>query len=369
VQILRRAHVIPKLEKCIVLAAGGTGGHVFPAQALAAELSAHGYNVYVFSDGRGQQFKDSSVSTLHIPSAQCRGSWGGKVKGGVKLITGIGVSLYHLRRLKPCAVVGFGGYAAFPTMMAAALLRLPTIVHQADAYFGRTNRYLSPYMTRIATSFPHVDNIPFSCQNKVSLTGLPVRPEIKPEPYVPSEEKDPFHILITGGSQGARVFGDIIPQAIRLLEPALQRRLSITQQCRPEFLESTRALYEQTKAHVELSPFLENMGEQYKRAQLIISRAGASSVVEAALVGRPALFVPYPFAMDDHQFYNAQQVINVEGGWAMREKDFTVNTLSILLSELMTSPWKLSQAAVNIQSIAIPDASSRFAHLVNLIAS
>jgi UDP-N-acetylglucosamine--N-acetylmuramyl-(pentapeptide) pyrophosphoryl-undecaprenol N-acetylglucosamine transferase len=358
-----------KLEKRVVLAAGGTGGHVFPAQALAYELASQGYNVFVFSDGRGQQFKNSSSATIHIPAAQFQGSLGKKLKGGVKLITGIGVALYHLRRLKPHAVVGFGGYASFPTMMAAALLRLPTIVHQADAYFGRTNRYLAPYMTRVATSFPHVENIPLSCQNKVSLTGLPVRPEMKRVSYTSSEEKDPFHILITGGSQGARIFGEVVPQAIRLLEPALQKRLHIVQQCRPEFLERTRTLYEETKAHVELSPFLENMGEQYKHAQLIISRAGASSVVEAAIVGRPALFVPYPFAMDDHQFYNAQQVINVEGGWVMREKDFTFKALSILLSELMTSPWKLSQAAVNIQNIAIPDASSRFSHLVNLIAS
>jgi len=358
-----------KRGKCVVLAAGGTGGHVFPAQALATELVSQGYSVFVFSDGRGQQFKGSSLSTLHIPAAQFRGSIGRKLKGGFELITGIGAALFHLKRLKPDVVVGFGGYASFPTMIAAGLLRLPTIVHQADAYFGRTNRYLAPYMTCIATSFPHVDNIPQSCQNKVSLSGLPVRPEIKRAAYTSSEERDPFHILITGGSQGAKIFGEIIPQAIHLLEPTLQMRLCITQQCRPEFLESTRALYKKTKAHVELSPFLENMGEQYKRAQLIISRAGASSVVEAALVGRPALFVPYPFAMDDHQFYNAQQVMNVEGGWVMRENEFTLKALSILLSELMTSPWKLSQAAVNIQTIAIPDASSKFARLVNLIAS
>ncbi len=358
-----------KLERCVVLAAGGTGGHVFPAQALAAELVSKGYAVFIFSDGRGQQFKNSSSATIHIPAAQFQGSIGGKLKGGVKLVAGVGTALYHLRRLKPDAVVGFGGYASFPTMMAAALLRLPTIIHQADAYFGRTNRYLAPYMTRIATSFPHVENIPPSCQNKVSLTGLPVRPEIKCVPYVPSEKKDPFYILITGGSQGAKIFGEIIPQAVQLLEPTLQRRLCITQQCRPEFLERTRILYGKTEAHVELSPFLEDMGERYRRAQLIISRAGACSVVEAAVVGRPALFVPYPFAMDDHQFYNAQQVTNGDGGWLMREKEFTFKELSILLSELMTSPWKLSQAAVNIQNIAIPDAASRFSHLVDLIAS
>jgi len=356
-----------ELTKRIVLATGGTGGHVFPAQALASELSSQGYKVFIFSDGRGHQFNNSSFVIFRIPASQFQGSIGKRFKGGIKLISGIGIALAHLRRLKPHAVVGFGGYASFPTMMAASLLRLPTIVHQADAYFGRTNRLLAPFVTRIATSFPHVENIPIAYQNKVSFTGLPIRPDIKPEPYLPSEEKAPFHLLVTGGSQGAQVFGEIIPQAVHLLDSALQKRLHISQQCRPESLEMTQALYDQTKAHVELSPFLDQIGKRYKKANFVISRAGASSVVEVALVGRPALFVPYPYAMDDHQFYNAQQAVNVSGGWMMREKEFTSKGLATLLSELMTSPWKLTQATVNIQTIAIPDASLRLAHLIKLI--
>jgi len=357
-----------ELEKRIVLAAGGTGGHVFPAHALARELSLQGYQVFIFSDGRGHQFNDSSFHKVEIPACQLQGSLGQKLKGGLKLMRGVGVALYHLRRLKPHAVVGFGGYASFPTMMAAATLRIPTIIHQADAYFGRVNRLLAPFVTRIATSFPQVKNIPSSCLNKVSFTGLPIRSEIKPEPYVISEENAPFTLLVTGGSQGAKIFGEVIPQAVSLLEPSLQKRLHIIQQCRTEFLDRTQALYKQTKAHVELSSFLDQMGEQYKKAHFIISRAGASSVVETALVGRPALFVPYPYAKDDHQSFNAQQVINVEGGWMMQEKEFTSKALAILLSELITSPWKLKQSAVNIQAIAIPDASLRLAHLVKLIA-
>lgn len=357
-----------ELVKRIVLATGGTGGHVFPAQVLGRELIAQGYEVVIFSDGRGNQFNDVSFLRVKIPAAHLKGSMGQKLKGGIKLIGGMGAALYHLRRLKPHAVIGFGGYASFPTMMAAAMLRFPTIIHQADAYFGRANRFLAPFVTRIATSFPHVENIPPSCQNKVSFTGLPVRPDIKPAPYVPSEKNEPFHLLVTGGSQGAKVFGEVISQAVSLLDPSLQKRLHISQQCRPEFLEMTQTLYEQTNAKVELASFLDRMGERYKKAHLVISRAGASSVVEVALVGRPALFIPYPYAMDDHQFYNAQQVVDVKGGWVMREKEFTSNALSIYLSELMTSPWKLIQAAANIQAIAVPDASLRLAHLVKLIA-
>lgn len=355
-----------ELKKRVVLATGGTGGHVFPAQALAQELRAQGKTVFIFTDGRGSQFKDASFVTVKIPADQLQGALSKKIKGGLTLLTGVGAALYHLRRVKPHVVVGFGGYASFPTLLAASLLRLPTIVHQADAYFGRTNRLLAPFVTRIATSFPHVENIPSACQKKVSFTGLPVRPDIQPAPYVSSEEKKPFHLLVTGGSQGARVFGEIIPEAVRLLDPLLQKRLYISQQCRPEFLTVAQALYAQTNAHVELSSFLDQMGVRYKRANLVISRAGASSVVEAALVGRPAIFVPYPYAMDDHQFYNAQEAQKVEGGWLMREKEFTSNKLAILLSDLITSPWKLAQAAVNIRAIAIPDASLRLAHLVNL---
>ncbi len=354
------------LEKRIVLAAGGTGGHVFPAQALAQELINQGMTVFIFTDGRGSQFKGASVSTVTIPADQLQGSLGQKLKGGMKLMGGLAVALYHLRRVKPHAVVGFGGYASFPTLMAAVLLRIPTIVHQADAYFGRTNRLIASFVTRIATSFPYVENIPAASQKKVSFTGLPVRPDIQPAPYVTSEEGAPFHLLVTGGSQGARVFGEVIPEAVRLLPPSLQARLYITQQCRPESLAATQALYTKTQARVELSPFLDRMGERYKAANLVVSRAGASSVVEAALVGRPAIFVPYLHAMDDHQFYNAQEAQKVDGGWVMREKDFTHNALSILLTDLITSPWKLNQAAVNIRAIAIPDASLRLAHLVRM---
>ncbi len=358
-----------KFQNRIILATGGSGGHVFPSYALAKELSRQGYEVYLFSDSRGHQFSDSSFLRVKIPSAHLQGSIGKKLKGGMYLISGIGAALYHLRRLKPQAVVGFGGYASFPTMVAATMLRLPTIIHGADAYFGRTNRRLAPFVTGIATSFPHTENIPLAYKDKVNFTGLPVRPDIEPHPYMASTENGAFHLLVTGGSQGARVFSEILPQAVSLLDPSLQKRLRISQQCREESIRETQALYDKTKSHVELSPFLDRMGERYKKAHFIISRAGASSVIEAALVGRPALFIPYPYAMDDHQFYNAQQAVIVEGGWMMREKEFTSKALATFLSKLITSPWKLMQAAVNIHRLVVPDATLRLAHLVKVIAS
>lgn len=356
-------------EKRIILATGGTGGHVFPAQALAHQLSSQGYKVFIFSDGRGHQFKDSSLPMIKIPSSRLHGSIGKKLYGGFKLMTGMGASLYHLRRIRPHCVVGFGGYASFPTMVAAATLRFPTIIHQADAFFGRTNRLLAPFMTRIATSFPQVENIPAAYKEKVSFTGLPVRSDIQSAPYVPSIENDLFHLLVTGGSQGAKIFGEIIPEAIHLLDPGIQKRLYITQQCRVESLELTKALYERTQARVELAPFFDHIGEQYKKAHLVVSRAGASSVVEAALVGRPVLFIPYPYAMDNHQFYNAQQVVKVEGGWLIQEKELTSHALATFLLELITSHWQLMQAAANIKTIVVPDASHRLTSLVKLIAN
>jgi UDP-N-acetylglucosamine--N-acetylmuramyl-(pentapeptide) pyrophosphoryl-undecaprenol N-acetylglucosamine transferase len=357
------------LNKPIVLATGGTGGHVFPAQALAHELVSQGHKVFIFSDGRGHQFKDLAIHTVTITASQLQGSLSKKLIGGVKLVKGVGSALYHLRQIKPHCVVGFGGYASFPTIMASAMIRLPIIVHQADAYFGRTNRIFAPFVTRIATSFPHVENIPLSCKDKISFTGLPVRSDIQPASYEPSIDTAPFHLLVTGGSQGARIFGEIIPRAVSLLDPSLQKRLYITQQCRPESLQLTQALYDQTQAHVTLTPFLSQMGEQYKKAHFIIARAGASSVAEIALVGRPALFIPYPYAMDNHQLYNAQQVVNVEGGWLMEEKELTSQRLASFLLELMTSHWKLMQAAANIQMIAIPDAPIRLVNLVKMTAN
>lgn len=354
-------------EKRIVLAAGGTGGHVFPAQSLAHELIAQGHKVIIFTDGRGHQFQDPSILMINIPAGQLHGSLKKKLKGGFQLTHGVASALYQLRRLRPHGVVGFGGYASFPTIIAAGILRLPTIVHQADAYFGRTNRVLAPFVTRIATSFPHVENIPTSCQNKVIFTGLPVRPDIQPAPYIPSEGDAPFHLLVTGGSQGAKSFGEVIPAAIQLLPPEIQKRLRITQQCRAESLEQTRELYAQTEAQVELMPFLDQMGMRYKQAHFIISRSGASSVVEAALVGRPALFIPYPYAMDNHQYYNAQQAVNVGGGWLTEENGFNCNTLTPFLLNLITSHWKLIEAAANIRAIAIPDASKRLANLTTVI--
>jgi len=356
-----------KLKKRIVLAAGGTGGHMFPAQSLAHQLSKEGHSVFIFCDDRGHHFKDPAFSMIKTPAGQLHGSMGKKLRGSFKLIYGTGTALYHLRSIKPHGVIGFGGYASFPTMLAATVLRIPTIIHQADAYFGRVNRFLAPLVTKIATSFPHVDNIPPSCKKKMSFTGLPIRPEIQPAPYIPSMGDDPFYLLVTGGSQGARIFGEIIPQAVRLLEPALQKRLYITQQCRAESLETTQSLYRQTQATVELTPFIDQMGEQYKKAHFVISRSGASSVVETSLVGRPALFIPYPYAMDNHQFFNAKQAVSVEGGWLMQEKELTSHALAAFLLELMTSHWKLVQAAANIKTIVIPDASKRLANLVKLL--
>lgn len=374
-----------ELKRRVVLSSGGTGGHVFPSQALAKELTSQGIDVFLFTDERGKRHAEKQIrddsrrddrgrvavtpEIIKIPAGHLRGGIKEKLKGAFKLVKGVGTALYHLRRLRPDVVVGFGGYASFPTVLAATLLRLPIIIHQADAYFGRTNRLLSPFVTCIATSFSDVENIPRACQKKVSFTGLPIRDEIQASPYISSEADAPFYLLVTGGSQGARIFGDILPQAVNLLKPSLQRRLYISQQCREESLKTTASLYAKTQAHVELSPFLDQMGERYKKAHLVISRAGASSVVEAALAGRPAIFVPYPYAMDDHQFYNAQQAMRRGGGWIMREKDFTFNTLSNFLSDVLTSPWKLKDASVNIRGISIPDAPSRLAHLVNQLIS
>lgn len=358
-----------KSENRVVLATGGTGGHIFPAQALAHELEAQNYKVIIFTDNRGEAFSRTKLPLVKIRSSSLSGGLLAKVAGCFSILMGYVMALYYLSRIKPKVVVGFGGYASFPTMLAAATLRYPTMIHQADAFFGRTNRFLARWITKICTSFPYVENVPRILQKKVVLTGLPIRSGIQTQSYPISKNDEPFHLLVTGGSQGARVFSEIVPRAIQKLPQELQRRLCITQQCRQEFLEKTKQLYQKTKAKVQLTPFIKNMGEEYQMANLIISRSGASSVTEASIVGRPALFVPYPFAMDDHQFYNAQQVVNAKGGWLIRERDFTSAKLAEMLDDLMRNSQKLEEAAANIRSVASQDATLRLAHVVRLIAA
>lgn len=350
--------------KTVVLAAGGTGGHVFPASSLGEQLLERGYNVLVFTDERGAKYNwPSGVEVSVVTAVNLSGGGVQKLTGIVKLIFAAIKTYGMLKNIKPSIVVGFGGFPSLCTMLGAIPLNCKLIVHQADAALGRANKVLLPFVSAVATSFAETHKVGRKYKGKLVRTGLPIRSDIKYAPYKLSS--DHFRILITGGSQGAKFFGDVIPDALALLPESIRHKLVITHQCRPESRELVEAKYAGLHcAGVELEAFFDNMPQRYADADLIVSRSGASSVLESAAVGRPAIFVPYPFATGDHQAYNATEANNTGGAWWFRQDELTPQILADLLQDFMKSPWKLEEAAVKIRSMLVDNAAGNLANLV-----
>lgn len=355
----------------IIIAGGGTGGHMFPATAVARKLAHAGVDVTFATDSRGASYHqgEKPYHVAILPSDHFVGGLSKKVRALFKNLRGVLKAFKLVHTTKPDVVVGFGGYASFPMLLAAILLRVPTVVFQADACFGRTNRFLAPYVTRIATAYENVKYIKPEWQEKVVLVGVPVRDEVVAlynQPYPEFEDGKPLHILVIGGSQGASVFGQVLPDAIKYLPVEQQRRIIISQQCRSENIKEVRAAYRNSGASVELSHFFDDMGLRYREAQLVIARSGASSVGEIACAGRPAVFVPYPHAMDDHQTTNAMVAFEAGGAWVIPQNLFLPEKVADLLQDFFENPWKLNDAAVNMHKLARPDGVD---HLIRLLKS
>lgn len=353
----------------VVIAAGGTGGHIFPAQALAEELARRGRTVVLMTDDRGQSYAQAfpQARIVTVPSATFAGrGLVGKGFAVLRLARGALVAWLALGRVKPAVVVGFGGYPALPTLFAAIRRGLPSVIHEQNAVLGRVNRWLAPGVTRIASSFPALSHVDALIRGRVAMTGNPVRPAVAGavQPYVRPGADGLFTLLVFGGSQGARVFSTLLPEAIGLLAPALRQRLKIVQQCRPEDLDATRKRYAEMGLEPTLSSFFTGMGELMAQAHLIVCRAGASTVTEACVSGRPAILIPYPFAMDDHQTANARQVEAEGGAWTLPEKGLTPQILAARLTELMENPVLLETAAAKALSLGRGDAARRLADLV-----
>lgn len=350
----------------VVLAAGGTGGHVFPAQALAAEMQRRGHAVAVVTDSRGAAF-EGGVHTYRIRAASPTGSPAGLALAARDLGLGSVQAVRLLRRLRPAAVVGFGGYASVPTLLAAYWLRLPSLLHEQNAVLGRANRLLAPRVDRIAVCFTDVEAVRPADVPKLVRIGNPLRPAIAAVAgarYQAPDTRGQLALLVLGGSQGARVFSDVVPEAVAALPPALRARLRIAQQCRPEDLASVRTRYAELGVEAELSSFFEDVPQRLVAAQLVIARAGASTVAELTAVGRPAILVPYPFAMDDHQTANARAVDAADGAWLMPQTAFTAAALAARLESLLTLPAALERAATAAARLGLPDAAARLADLV-----
>ncbi|WGR95847.1 undecaprenyldiphospho-muramoylpentapeptide beta-N-acetylglucosaminyltransferase [Bradyrhizobium sp. ISRA443] len=358
----------------ILLAAGGTGGHLFPAEALAVELLRRGLRVRLATDGRalryGGLFARDSIDL--VPSATVRGRNPiSLARTAFTLGYGTLVATRVVRRLKPAAVVGFGGYPTLPPLMAARLLGVPGIIHDANAVLGRANRFLSSRVSAIATSLPGVLDRDPALAGKATTVGTPMRPAILAAAavnYASPEASGPLRLLVVGGSQGARVMSDIVPSAIEKLDPALWRRLIVTQQVREEDMTRVRAVYDRLKINAELAPFFSDLPARLASSQLVISRAGAGTIAELAAIGRPAILVPLPGAIDQDQFANAGVLAQAGGAIRIAQPDFTPERLAAEMSAFAGDPTKLTAMAQAARGAGRLDAAERLADLVTKVA-
>ena len=354
----------------VLLCAGGTGGHLFPAESLAVALAARGYAVELASDERAIRYNgEFPARAVHtIPSATPRG--GSLLAKGLAALTlayGTLSALVLLARLKPLCVVGFGGYPTVPPLLAASLLRIPCLLHDQNAVLGKANRFLAGRVDAIGCGFPTLGGLPKSLLGKVTCTGNPVRPaviEASRTPY-PGFEDGRFRLLVTGGSQGARVMSDVVPPAIELLEPALRAKLLVVQQARGEDEARVRAAYERLGVAAEVAPFFRDLPARLAGAHLVIARSGASTVSELAVVGRPSILVPFPFALDQDQAANAAHLAATGAVQVVVQTNFTPDWLAGALRQAMADTADLTRRAEAAKSAGVPDAADRLADLVS----
>ncbi|WP_455480373.1 undecaprenyldiphospho-muramoylpentapeptide beta-N-acetylglucosaminyltransferase [Bartonella sp. B12(2025)] len=356
-------------KKIIVLVAGGTGGHLFPAEAVAVELRRRGYDVHLITDERAKRFVrcfdkehihllSSATFTRRNPFALIKTFWA--------LLKGMGQSLALFYKLRPVLVGGFGGYPTFPPLFVAALTRRITFIHEQNAIMGRANRALAAFVHAIAGGLLSLNN-PYA--HKTLLTGNPVREAVLKAaeiPYHPSVSEKPFHFLVFGGSQGASSFSKIVPEAIALLDDKIRKRLRIVQQVRNDAEELIKT-YHKMGVQAEVASFFDDMAERMARSHFILSRAGASSVCEIAVIGRPALLIPYPHALDHDQAANAALLANVGGAQIISEKDLTVQRLASLLTEACCAPCVLEKQALAAKKVGQPHATNRLADMAEAL--
>lgn len=360
------------VAKSVLLSAGGTGGHLFPAQALAHELRARGLTVHLVTDARATRFSTgfpaddihvvpSATVTSKNPVALARTGW--------SLFQGLRKSRQLLARLRPDVVIGFGGYPTLPPLWAASRAGIATIIHEQNAVMGRANSFLANKVNVIAGGFLAAGQGPFG--DKIVSTGNPVRPDVlkaAETPYQASGEGMPFELLVFGGSQGARFFSEIMPQAIALLPEPVRARLRITQQARPEDMDSVSQYYRDNDISADVASFFDDMAARIAKAHLVISRSGASTVSEVAAIGRPAILVPFPYALDHDQAANAAALEKKGGAQVIRQSDLDAEKLSALLISLMEQPDRLALMAKNAKAAGQPEATRLLGDLVEAIA-
>lgn len=356
-----------RMRKCIVLAAGGTGGHLFPAQALAGVLARRGWQIVVMTDARfanyATQFPGARIET--VPSSPLS-----SLLAPFKIVAGIVAAFFKLSRLRPAVVVGFGGYPSVPVMMGAIAAHIPTAVIEQNTVVGRANRLVQNHAAKIAAAFPIARFAPKD-PSKIVLTGNPLRPEVEAlfgKPYEPPFNTGPLRLLVFGGSQGARAFSEIVPAALTRLPHDLKVRLAVVQQCRPEDLEKVKGIYANAEIRAELKPFFDDLPQRMAAAHLVIGRSGAGTVAELMAIGRPAILVPLPTAMDDHQTDNAALLSRADAGWLVPQKDLDADRLALTLAQAFNDPAGLAARAMAAHKLATPHAAENLADMVESLA-
>lgn len=361
-------------SKLILLSAGGTGGHMFPADALARDLLARGYRVALATDERGKKYAHftDGVSTHVLSSGGLHPGLVSKIKTILALLAGLWQARGLVKSLQPAAVVGFGGYPSFPAVFAAQKNNVLTIIHEQNAVIGQANAMLAHGADRIATNMASIEGLNATDARRAVVTGNPVRPAIAAlytQPYPLIEQDGPLRIFVMGGSQGASVFGDILPEAFTRLSSDYRARLDIVQQCRADDIQRVQDIYNKAGIKARLQPFFDDVPARLEWAHLVISRSGASTVAEVTTAGRPAIFVPYPHHADQQQKKNADAVADVGGAWVMTQNGFTPEALLARIETFLQNPAILSRAAEKARECGKPDAARRLGNLVAALVS
>ncbi len=355
----------------ILVSAGGTGGHLFPAEALAHELAARGWSVHLATDARAEKYADRFPNAgLHVIKSDTPS---GKnplalIRAGLTLLAGMRQSRILLARLKPKAVVGFGGYPTVPPLMAASGA-FATMVHEQNAVMGRANKLLARRVTAIAGGFLSPTG---NFADRIVVTGNPVRPaviEAAATDYAPPDEDGPIRLVVFGGSQGARFFSETVPEALALLPETLRARFHVTQQARPDDEAAARAAFDTIGVAAEVSPFFTDMPARIGAAHLVIARSGASTVSEIAAIGRPAILVPYPHALDHDQAANAAALESAGGAVLRRQGDLDAQRLAVEIEALIGAPDRLVEMAASARKAGRPDAARLLADMTEAIAA
>lgn len=352
------------MSGAIVLSAGGTGGHLFPAQALANELVKRGRKIVVMTDARfanyATQFPGAAIAT--VPSSPFNA-----ITAPFKIAAGILVALVKLMKLRPAAVIGFGGYPSVPVMLAATSLRLPTAIIEQNAVVGRANRLVMDRVKTVAAAFPIARFAPRD-RSKIVLTGNPLRPEVEAlwgASYNVPVASGPIRILVFGGSQGARALSEIVPAALTRLPHDMKMRLSVVQQCRPEDIDQVRQIYANAEIRCQLESFFSDLPQRMAESHLVIARSGAGTVAELMAIGRPAILVPLPGALDDNQTPNADILDRAGAGWKVRQSDLTPDLLAQMIIEIFADPLALARRATAAHALATPNAAAKLADVVD----